>query len=655
MTKRTIKLSAISLLLDICLLFFIVVFPSFLQTKTIPINTYYALFFLAWSFLSIVYGKYRFTYQNFKNELIAIVLNAITVWGLLSLYVISLEKFNKNYNSLYSQILIVVIIELFFRLIYYIVNHKKYSRKKESFTSYLNLRNKKWAIMFIDLLFICIAFMIVIWVKPASLRIYLPNYFKFLIVFLIWEFFINLITQKNQIKGKTRYRDYFFPIFKSNTFTLIIVAIFVNMFRLYNLSRLIIFGTIVLSAFFEILLASYIAIHRRIFRNTDQSERVLGITPFDEKPPRKDDYKLTPIPDLQDIEQSIKNILKDENLTYCPELYGFLDKHINLKGIYQKELTVFDTQTLFNIEAINTNTKKLFINLHKVNDFKRMNDYLQASNDKIEMGGHIVGCGETIRGVYRKFMDKYPHPIALLFYFFHFIFRRVLPKLPLSREINYIITDGQNRTMSKTEILGRLVYSGFKIIDTIRINNLLYFIAVKVNVPYEGENPSYGPFISLKRVGKNGEIIKTYKLRTMHPYSEYLQEYIYTIGGGTIDGDGFKNDFRITGWGKVFRKFWIDELPMLVNWVRGEIKLVGVRPLSLHKYSILDEDLKQKRIQYLPGLVPPFYVDMPNSLEEIQDSERKYLKKYSKSKIRTDFTYFFKAFYNIIFKKARSK
>jgi lipopolysaccharide/colanic/teichoic acid biosynthesis glycosyltransferase len=209
--------------------------------------------------------------------------------------------------------------------------------------------------------------------------------------------------------------------------------------------------------------------------------------------------------------------------------------------------------------------------------------------------------------------------------------------------------------MSKAEILGRIVYSGFQIVETIKINDMLFFIAVKVNVPYEGENPSYGPIISLKRVGKNGKIIKVYKMRTMHPYSEYIQDYVYKTGGGTIDGDGFMNDFRITGWGKFFRKVWIDEIPMIINWIRGEMKLVGVRPLSEHKYSILDDDLKKLRIQFLPGLVPPFYVDLPNNLEEIQESERKYLQAYSKHKISTDIKYFFKAFYNIIFKKARSK
>jgi len=94
---------------------------------------------------------------------------------------------------------------------------------------------------------------------------------------------------------------------------------------------------------------------------------------------------------------------------------------------------------------------------------------------------------------------------------------------------------------------------------------------------------------------------------------------------------------------------------MLVNWMRGDIKLVGVRPLSKHKYGILDKDLQEERIKYLPGLVPPFYADLPKNIDEIQESERKYLIKYSEHPFRTDIIYFFKAFYNIILKGARSK
>ena len=92
-------------------------------------------------------------------------------------------------------------------------------------------------------------------------------------------------------------------------------------------------------------------------------------------------------------------------------------------------------------------------------------------------------------------------------------------------------------------------------------------------------NPTYAPIISLNRIGKNGKIIKVYKLRTMHPFSEYLQEYVYNRNE-LQEGGKIKNDFRISPEGRIFRKFWIDEIPMLINIFKGEMKLVGVRPLS---------------------------------------------------------------------------
>jgi hypothetical protein len=60
------------------------------------------------------------------------------------------------------------------------------------------------------------------------------------------------------------------------------------------------------------------------------------------------------------------------------------------------------------------------------------------------------------------------------------------------------------------------------------------------------------------------------------------------------------------------------------------------------------------RTRSRPGLIPPFYVDMPKTMEEIQASEQRYLEAYFKSPFLTDVKYFFKASYNIIFRKARS-
>jgi lipopolysaccharide/colanic/teichoic acid biosynthesis glycosyltransferase len=139
----------------------------------------------------------------------------------------------------------------------------------------------------------------------------------------------------------------------------------------------------------------------------------------------------------------------------------------------------------------------------------------------------------------------------------------------------------------------------------------------------------------------------------MHPYSEYLQEFVYNNNNLQVGGK-FKKDFRITKWGAVFRKHWIDELPMLVNFAKGDLKLVGVRPISKQYLSLYNKEFRKKRINYKPGLVPPYYADMPKNLSEIIRSEKKYLDEYDKSEIKTDVKYFFKAFNNIVIKKERS-
>jgi lipopolysaccharide/colanic/teichoic acid biosynthesis glycosyltransferase len=647
MKKRT--LSILSGIGDFLLLLLVVNIPLYLQTKTVPVNTYYLVFYIAWIMISIFLGKYRFEHDRVINELMSIVLNAITVWGLLSLFVISLERYNKDYSLLYSQILIVLAVEVVIRFIYYLTHHKQYSHKKIKFSSYISIKNKKWRLMLVDLLSVFIAFMIMVWIKPATIRIYIPTYYKFLIGFLIWEFLLNLITQKHQLDGKKRYRDFMVPILRVNAFKLIVLAIF----ELFSLSRLIVFGTIILSTFFEILFVIYIGINTKIRSNIELSEKIIGVTPLELKEARPDNIPLKKYPDLPGNITSAKMKLHQYLADCCPELFEFINKNINLDGIKLERTTILDTKTIFNVDTLTDNSHSLFINRHKVNDFKRMNEYLSILNNKIEMGGYIIGCGETIKGVHKKMMDNFPHILAEIIYFFHFLFKRVLPKLPIAKEINYLITGGQNRTLSKTEILGRVVYSGFKIIDTIEIDGIMYFIAGKVNKPREGENPSYGPFISLKRVGKNGETIKIYKFRTMHPYAEYIQDYVFE-NNNLEKGGKMKNDFRITGWGKLFRKLWIDELPQFINFIRGDIKLVGVRALSPHYFSLYPKEFQNYRIQFKPGILPPFYVDMPETMEEIIYSERKYLESYSKYKFLIDIKYAVIILFNITIRGKRS-
>jgi hypothetical protein len=76
--------------------------------------------------------------------------------------------------------------------------------------------------------------------------------------------------------------------------------------------------------------------------------------------------------------------------------------------------------------------------------------------------------------------------------------------------------------------------------------------------------------------------------------------------------------------------------------------------LSKHYFSLYSKELQEKRIYSKPGLLPPFYVDMPNTLDEIIDSELKYLRAYEKRPLLTDLRYFFSICGNILVKRLRS-
>ena len=85
------------------------------------------------------------------------------------------------------------------------------------------------------------------------------------------------------------------------------------------------------------------------------------------------------------------------------------------------------------------------------------------------------------------------------------------------------------------------------------------------------------------------------------------------------------------------------------------MKLVGVRPLSKHYLSLYPLEAQIRRKNYKPGLLPPFYADMPKTIEEIVASEMKYFDHYDKKGLMADFYYFWKILHNIFIKKARSK
>lgn len=332
------------------------------------------------------------------------------------------------------------------------------------------------------------------------------------------------------------------------------------------------------------------------------------------------------------------------------EVYRFLYKYAD---IFSPTTFVVSTTTLFNIEYHAKNKSETIINLRRVNDLRYINKFFESVNRKLIDRGIFIGCCETKNMRKQRILRKFPFGMNYLYYTFDFIIKRIFPKFMLTKRMYFILTRGQNRVITRAEVLGRLYSCGFEVVDDQFFPNLYYFVARKVTSPAYDNNPTYGPIVRLSRVGKNGKPIKVLKMRTMHPFSEYLQEYIF-YKNNLKEGGKFKNDFRVSTLGKIMRTFWLDELPMLVNLFRGDMKLFGVRPISKHYYNLYTKELQERRIKHKPGLIPPFYVHYPRTLEEIMASEMKYLEEFEKHPFWTDWKYFWKAIFNIIFKKYRS-
>jgi lipopolysaccharide/colanic/teichoic acid biosynthesis glycosyltransferase len=329
--------------------------------------------------------------------------------------------------------------------------------------------------------------------------------------------------------------------------------------------------------------------------------------------------------------------------------FEFIERNVTLDQTAQ----IFSTNTLFNIESVESHPKSV-VNLKRVNDFQGINRYFRLVNKKLPTGGLFVSFVETYAVRKQRLLNKFPFPFNRIYYGLDVFITRITPKISITKRLYYYLSTGKGRVLSRTEVLGRLYYCGFEVMNEEVIDNKLYFVAKKTKDPiFSIHKPSYGFIIKLPRVGKNGKIISVYKFRTMHPYSEYLQQYVFEKNS-LEKGGKLKDDFRVSTVGRIFRKYWLDELPMIWNLVRGDMKLIGVRPLSQHYMSLYSRDIKRLRKKTKPGLLPPFYADMPTTLDEIMESERKYCEAYLRNPIRTDIQYFFRILNSILLKGKRS-
>lgn len=119
---------------------------------------------------------------------------------------------------------------------------------------------------------------------------------------------------------------------------------------------------------------------------------------------------------------------------------------------------------------------------------------------------------------------------------------------------------------------------------------------------------------SQKRIGLNGKEFNMYKFRSMVVNAEELKEKLLTQNEMSGPMFKMKDDPRITKIGKFIRKTSIDEVPQLVNVLKGEMSLVGPRP-SLPKEVSQFESWMFKRLDVKPGLTCYWQVSGRNNID----------------------------------------
>ena len=139
-----------------------------------------------------------------------------------------------------------------------------------------------------------------------------------------------------------------------------------------------------------------------------------------------------------------------------------------------------------------------------------------------------------------------------------------------------------------------------------------------------------GAFYIQERIGKDGQPFGLYKFRTMHIGSD--SEGLLTIGD---------HDNRITHIGYFLRKTKIDELPQLLNVVKGDMSLVGPRP-EVRKYVDMYTDEQRKVLSVRPGITDYASIEYANEnelLSKTDNPDRLYIEEIMPNKLKLNMKY----------------
>ena len=266
----------------------------------------------------------------------------------------------------------------------------------------------------------------------------------------------------------------------------------------------------------------------------------------------------------------------------------FLKKALYNAGLWQKKAKVINGTREFR--------REIFKNHYLGYKLTRKNDYdtifIHNNNLKLNELNNLVETNiiSNKEVIFTPALEGYDYSNAETFNLFNSRTNLIMLENSLLKPFNRFI-----KTLSDIVIV--LIALPFLLLAF-----LIIFILMKI------EEPKGSIFFSGERIGQNGKIFKCLKFRSMRENSDelmkkYLQENPHEVEYYKIYHK-YQNDPRITKIGNFMRKTSLDELPQLINVLRGEMSLVGPRPLppGEHKFGGTSEEEESIILKAKPGI-----------------------------------------------------
>jgi len=337
---------------------------------------------------------------------------------------------------------------------------------------------------------------------------------------------------------------------------------YINIFLLWTSSFMIfivLFRFTILSRGYLILFNLIIPLILLLLRNTEFLSTALGRSAFSEK--------------------FISINLHSESLIYKIRLLTLRSEVAKLNK--DSSLSSAEIKTFIDEQILNENVNLIVLKItEQVKLSKDLEEYLLSTNKK------ILIVSDQILDFYNKFLYKL-----------------------VEVESKYLVYLNNDIQYGSRYLVKRLIDIVFSFVILLLTIPFIFFITLFILI-----SDGFPPIIKQERIGLHGKKFSMYKFRTMKVDSHKERELLQKLN--EHDGPLFKieDDPRFIKGARLIRKFSLDELPQIINIFKGEMSLVGPRPLFAEDNAHFDE-IYIRRLNVLPGLTGLLQINERNTAD----------------------------------------